>query len=102
MPTSPVSEAIGEPRLTVQASRPSRVLVLGRSKSGHPCRAAGRWWIAAPEISMNVLVLNCGSSSAKFAVINSKDGQELASGIAQRLGAAPASLVWKIRRNQQP
>jgi acetate kinase len=45
---------------------------------------------------MNVLVLNCGSSSAKFAVINSKDGQELASGIAQRLGSAHASLDWKI------
>jgi acetate kinase len=45
---------------------------------------------------MNVLVLNCGSSSAKFAVINSMDGKELISGIAQRLGSAHASLDWKI------
>ena len=45
---------------------------------------------------MNVLVLNCGSSSAKFAVINSTDGKELISGIAQRLGSAHASLDWKI------
>jgi acetate kinase len=44
---------------------------------------------------MNVLVLNCGSSSAKFAVINTS-GQELISGIAQRLGSAHASLDWKI------
>jgi acetate kinase len=45
---------------------------------------------------MNVLVLNCGSSSAKFAVINSTTGKELISGIAQRLGSAHASLDWKI------
>jgi len=45
---------------------------------------------------MNVLVLNCGSSSAKFAVINSTSGKELISGIAQRLGSAHASLDWKI------
>jgi acetate kinase len=45
---------------------------------------------------MNVLVLNCGSSSAKFAVINSATGLELISGIAQRLGSAHASLDWKI------
>jgi acetate kinase len=44
---------------------------------------------------MNVLVLNCGSSSAKFAVINTS-GQELISGIAQRLGSAHASLDWKF------
>jgi acetate kinase len=45
---------------------------------------------------MNVLVLNCGSSSAKFAVINATTGKELISGIAQRLGSAHASLDWKI------
>ena len=57
---------------------------------------------------MNVLVLNCGSSSAKFAVINTEDGRELVSGIAQRLGdiyqevgdadAAERYLVWTVRR----
>src|SRR5574341_1043861 len=50
---------------------------------------------------MNVLVLNCGSSSAKFAVISSANGQELASGIAQRLGSAHASLDWKIDGKKQ-
>jgi acetate kinase len=44
---------------------------------------------------MNVLVLNCGSSSAKFAVIDAVTGQELVSGIAQRLGSAQASLDFK-------
>jgi len=45
---------------------------------------------------MNVLVLNCGSSSAKFAVINSATGEERISGIAQRLGSTSASLDWKF------
>src|SRR6266542_2905656 len=45
---------------------------------------------------MNVLVLNCGSSSAKFAVINPESGQEHISGIAQRLGSPHASLDWKV------
>jgi acetate kinase len=45
---------------------------------------------------MNVLVLNCGSSSAKFAVIDAVNGQELVSGIAQRLGSAQASLDFKV------
>jgi acetate kinase len=45
---------------------------------------------------MNVLVLNCGSSSAKFAVIDSASGEERISGIAQRLGSPAASLDWKF------
>jgi acetate kinase len=45
---------------------------------------------------VNVLVLNCGSSSAKFAVIDPGDGRELASGVAQRLGTPAASLDWKL------
>ncbi len=44
---------------------------------------------------MNILVLNCGSSSAKFAVIDSADGRTCISGIAQRLGSAQATLDWK-------
>jgi acetate kinase len=43
---------------------------------------------------MNILVLNCGSSSAKFAVIDSADGTEHLTGIAQRLGTAEASLDY--------
>ncbi len=45
---------------------------------------------------MNILVLNCGSSSAKFAVIDASSGRELVSGLAQRLGSAHASLDWKL------
>jgi acetate kinase len=45
---------------------------------------------------MKVLVLNCGSSSAKFAVIDSSTGRELISGIAQRLGSEHATLDWKM------
>ena len=44
---------------------------------------------------MNVLVLNCGSSSAKFAVVTATTGAELMSGIAQRLGTPYATLEWK-------
>jgi acetate kinase len=45
---------------------------------------------------MNVLVLNCGSSSAKFAVIDPANGEERISGIAQRLGSPTSSLDWKF------
>ncbi len=45
---------------------------------------------------MNVLVLNCGSSSAKFAVIDSESGKEAISGIAQRLGSEHATVDWKM------
>ncbi len=44
---------------------------------------------------MNIFVLNCGSSSAKFAVIDSTDGRLHISGIAQRLGSPQATLDWK-------
>lgn len=44
---------------------------------------------------MDVLVLNCGSSSAKFAVIDPATSTEEVSGIAQRLGSPDATLDWK-------
>ena len=50
---------------------------------------------------MNILVLNCGSSSAKFAVIDSEDGRELISGIAQRLGSPQASLDWNYQGSKK-
>jgi acetate kinase len=46
---------------------------------------------------MNVLVLNCGSSSLKFAVIDPGTSAEHVSGIAQRLGSPEASL--DVKRN---
>ncbi len=45
---------------------------------------------------MNVLVLNCGSSSAKFAVMDAANSRELVAGIAQRLGTPQATLDWKV------
>jgi acetate kinase len=50
---------------------------------------------------MNVLVLNCGSSSAKFAVIDPVAETEAVSGIAQRLGSPQASLDWKVNGTKQ-
>jgi acetate kinase len=44
---------------------------------------------------MNILVLNCGSSSAKFAVLDTVTGAEHLSGIAQRLNSPEATLDWK-------
>jgi acetate kinase len=46
---------------------------------------------------MNILVLNCGSSSVKFAVIDPDARVEHVSGIAQRLGSAEATL--DVKRN---
>jgi acetate kinase len=45
---------------------------------------------------MNVLVLNCGSSSAKFAVIDPDTSRQAIAGIAQRLGAPEASCDWVV------
>lgn len=49
---------------------------------------------------MNVLVLNCGSSSLKFAVIDPDTSLERVSGIAQRLGSAEATLDVKRNGNK--
>ena len=35
---------------------------------------------------MNILVINCGSSSLKFQVINSESEEVLAKGICERIG----------------
>jgi len=45
--------------------------------------------------SQHVLVLNCGSSSLKFAVIDANDGHEIISGLAERLGADAPSIKYK-------
>ena len=43
----------------------------------------------------NILIINCGSSSLKFAVINPVGGDEIISGIAERLGEAESFIRWK-------
>ncbi|MEX2044778.1 MAG: acetate kinase [Opitutus sp.] len=47
----------------------------------------------APRSS--VLVVNCGSSSVKFALIGVRDGTPILSGLAERLGSPEAVLNWK-------
>ena len=44
----------------------------------------------------NVLVLNCGSSSLKFALIDSQSGATSLSGLAERLGSNEASIKIKF------
>lgn len=44
----------------------------------------------------SVLVINCGSSSLKFAVINPKTEEESINGIAERLVGNEASITWKL------
>ena len=48
----------------------------------------------------NVLVLNCGSSSFKFAVIDSGSGEAMLTGLAERLGTAQASIGIKHDGNK--
>ncbi|TEW55602.1 acetate kinase [Psychromonas sp. RZ22] len=43
-----------------------------------------------------VLVLNCGSSSLKFAVINATDGNEIISGLAECFNLPDARIKWKF------
>lgn len=43
-----------------------------------------------------VLVLNCGSSSLKFAVIDANNGEDLISGLAECFNLPDARIKWKI------
>lgn len=44
---------------------------------------------------MNVLVINCGSSSLKFQFINSNTGDVLAKGLCERIGISGSRLVYQ-------
>ncbi|MRI33461.1 acetate kinase [Endozoicomonas sp. OPT23] len=44
----------------------------------------------------SILVINCGSSSLKFAVINPATEEETINGIAERMGSSEALIRWKI------
>ncbi len=44
---------------------------------------------------MDILVLNCGSSSLKFAVIDTGEGEVLLSGLAERLAGPEALVSWR-------
>lgn len=45
--------------------------------------------------SRNILVINCGSSSIKFALINEDHGSATLQGLAERLGSPEAELSWQ-------
>lgn len=46
--------------------------------------------------SRNVLVINSGSSSIKFALVNEDSEQFLIQGLAERLGSSDAVLNWQL------
>lgn len=48
-----------------------------------------------------VLVLNCGSSSLKFAIIDAISGEELLSGLSECFCLEDACIKWKTRVGQQ-
>ncbi|MCV6590622.1 MAG: acetate kinase [Marinobacterium sp.] len=48
-----------------------------------------------------VLVLNCGSSSIKFAIINPQTGDEILTGMAERLFSPEAQLIFKHQALQE-
>lgn len=47
-------------------------------------------------MSKLVLVLNCGSSSLKFAIINAVNGEEHLSGLAECFNLSEARIKWKM------
>ncbi|WP_404394762.1 acetate kinase [Pseudoalteromonas phenolica] len=51
--------------------------------------------------SSHVLVLNCGSSSLKFAIIDTVSGDELLSGLAERLGEQDPQIKYKFNGDKQ-
>jgi acetate kinase len=48
-----------------------------------------------------VLVINCGSSSIKFALIDTATNHQLVSGLAERLGQPEALLNWRLNGGKQ-
>ena len=50
---------------------------------------------------MNVLVINCGSSSLKFQLINSESEQVLAKGLCERIGIDGQTYLSAGRRRER-
>jgi len=48
------------------------------------------------HMNKDVIVLNCGSSSVKFAIINAENGEAGLSGLAENLGNNDARLSYKL------
>lgn len=49
----------------------------------------------------NILVINCGSSSLKFAVIDPNNGTNHITGLAERLGSSQAVIRYEINNEKQ-
>lgn len=47
------------------------------------------------------LVINCGSSSVKFAILNPEDGYTFLNGIAEALGLPEARISWKFNGGEK-
>ena len=47
---------------------------------------------------MITLVINCGSSSVKYQLINTEDRTKLASGVVERIGAVTAIVKHELPR----
>ena len=52
--------------------------------------------VAAPLTRKSILVINCGSSSVKFALIDESTEDPIMSGIVERLREPDARLTWKL------
>lgn len=51
--------------------------------------------------SQHVLVLNCGSSSLKFAIIDNATGEEILSGLGERLAEQAPQIKYKFQGNKE-
>jgi len=50
-----------------------------------------------PALPRHVLVLNCGSSSLKFAILDALTSEEIISGLAERLGSSTPLIKYKYQ-----
>lgn len=50
---------------------------------------------------MNILVINCGSSSLKFQLIDAENEQTLASGLCERIGIDGSTITYKTKEGKK-
>lgn len=62
------------------------MITLGGAAATHSARRA----------PVNVLVVNCGSSSLKFFLLTMPEGREIASGVVERIGAVAALATFQV------
>lgn len=53
------------------------------------------------ELFMKVLVINCGSSSLKYQLINTEDEKSLAQGLIERIGSEGSALTQKVEGREK-